>query len=449
MNGATPLAGDAGRFGLLWDTLASREQAMLTSRVAGHTLEEIAQQHGLTRERIRQLILKAENQLTGTGNEAVPGWRQALHSLDSQPVVSASMIGRALGTGHPVIIEVFGRAAGFEPARAWGGVLRGWWTAQPDALNDLVRTIVSEAPMRSDELEGRVAAVCGDGTPSALLFKDPRSPLVQDSSGNWLRRRVFARDTAYLWLLERGEPCRTEELLRATSSSNIHSFREALRRDNRFRQIRPAGTWALAEWTHIDMPPWANAVEALVQAVTELGPISKESLFARVAERYPVSMWRLQQCLLHDEVGITPDGQIDLVSRGATPIEDPEPTKPPTMACDSKSNVIGVRLTVDKDLARGSGIVVNPWLTWKLGLRQAPMSKTFDVESGLAPLTVRRGTSAAQISTLRQHAEAGGMTIGCELIILLRIDGSTAKVLHACTPGACGNATPDRADITV
>lgn len=438
MSGCAPAtAGEAGCFELLWDALSQREREMLTSRIAGQTLGEIAREHSLTHERIRQLILRAENQLVDTGDKLIPDWRQALDTLVSQPAVPGSTIGGVLGSRHPVIIDVFGRAAGFEPARVWGGVLRGWWTSQPDALNDLVHTITSEAPMRSNELEDRIATICGDGMPTALLFKHARSPLIQDASGNWIRRRVLTRDTAYLWLLDRGEPCRIEELVQATNGSNLHSFREALRRDDRFRQIRPAGTWALAEWSHIDMPPWANAAEALVQVVNEAGPITKESLFNRVMERYPVSLWRLQQCLLHVEIGITSEGQIDLVSRGATPIEEPEPAKPPTIACDPDGKVIGIRLTVDKDMVRGSGVIVNPWLTWKLGLRQAPMSKTFDIGPDSPPLTIRRGTSGAQISTLRQITHTQGMSIGCDIVLLLRVDDATAKVFHACTPGAC------------
>lgn len=443
MNGFTPLPVDSGSWAIIWNAIAQREQEILSLRVNGLKLDEIGRRHGLTRERIRQLIIQTEDKLIAAADELVPEWRDALGAVASQPVVPGSTIGGILATSHDTMIDVLCRASGFEPARAWGGTLRGWWTAHPDALAELIDAVTSAAPMRSDELETLVAATCGDGMPAALLFQHRNSPIVQGPVGNWLRRRFSARDTVYMLLLERGEPCRIVELMEATNSDNTHTFRESLRRDDRFRQIRPAGTWALTEWKHIDMPPWSNAVEALVQTVSELGPIGKEALFARVIERYPVTPWRLQQCLLHDEVGLTPNGEIDLVSRGAVPIEEPEPTRPSTIACDPHGNVIGVRLTVDKDLMRGSGVVVSHWLTWKLGLRHSPMSRTFDMGTDFPPLTVRRATSAAQISTLRQHAQAQDMKIGCQLIVLLRADESTAKVVHACPSDRCDIALPN------
>jgi hypothetical protein len=183
----------------------------------------------------------------------------------------------------------------------------------------------------------------------------------------------------------------------------------------------------------------------MIDVVSELGPLSKEVLFARVTERYPVSSWRLQQCLLSDEIGATSDGLIDLVKKGAHPIEGREPVQPARMTSDADGNVLGMRLTVNHELMRGSGVTVSPWITWKLGLRQAPMAKTFDTNDGSKPLTLKRTTSAAQISSLRQHALAQGASIGCDLIVLLRVDNSTARIVHACPLGTCkaSGITPD------
>lgn len=165
--------------------------------------------------------------------------------------------------------------------------------------------------------------------------------------------------------------------------------------------------------------------------------MSKDHLFARVAERYPVTAWRLQQCLSSDRIGVTPEGFVDLIARGAEPMEEPEPTQPKTMAVDPAGNVLGIRLTVDNDVLRGSGIVVNTWLTWTLGLHRAPMSKTFTIVGSDDVLTVRRGTSGAQISSLRQHVQALGTVYSCQLAVLLRVDDSTAQIMHVCPNGAC------------
>jgi hypothetical protein len=213
------------------------------------------------------------------------------------------------------------------------------------------------------------------------------------------------------------------------------AVREALRRDDRFRQIRPEGTWALAEWTHLRTTTYASAVEAMVAVVTESGPLSRARLFAKVTELYPVTPWRLKQCLLSDQLGETPDGLVDLVSRGARPLEEEEPVRPDTMAVEGA--VLGVRIPVNQEILRGSGVNVNTWLTWRLGLRRAPTNRTFTTPGDHSPLVVRRGTSSAQLSSLRRHALELEVVDGCVLAVLLRLDDDTARVGHGCALDTC------------
>jgi hypothetical protein len=429
----------------IWDTVELRAREMLACRRAGLTLEDIGRQHGLTRERVRQVILKAEGQLAVAGSIWIPDWHKRLIALKSVVAIPTSAIAEILSTQDQILIDIFSTTAGFEPVAFWGGKLQEWRTADSGTLKELFDTVVTAAPMRVGDLESYASTLGLAELPLATLLTLERSPLVQDADGNWLRRRFLTRDAAYMQLLERGEPCSIDELATAVATSKLHSLREALRKDTRFKQIRPEGTWTLTEWTHIDATPYANAVEAMVGVVSELGPLSKEALFARVTERYPVSSWRLQQCLLSDEIGATSEGLIDLVKRGATPVEDREPAQPATMTSDAEGKILGIRLTVNHELLRGSGVNVSPWITWKLGLRHAPMAKTFDTIDGSKPLTIKRMTSAAQISTLRQHALAQGAAIGCGLILLLHVDDSTARIVHACALGTCkaSDVTPD------
>lgn len=414
-----------------------RERRILLARFSGSTLQEIGTQEGLTRERIRQLVLEAEKKLTSATDHAFPNWRQRLAPLLAAPAVPASAIAEALTTHNYILVSALAAAAGFKHARAWGSRVEGWWTTDLSVLDSTLHAIADEAPIRASEFEATAAALGAARFPVEKLFEHKRSPLIKDQGGNWLRRRILARDSAYLYLLKHGEPVQMEELITGVDHANIQALRESLRRDARFKQIHPEGTWALSEWTHLGESPYTNAVEALVDVLTEYGPISKDVLFSRVAQLYPVSSWRLEQCLLSEEIGMTADGMIDLVKRGAEPIEDSEPTKPETMACDEAGNIFGIRLTVDKDMIRGSGIGVHRWLTWKLGLRQAPMSKTFDIAESPKPITVRRGTSIAQISSLRKYIQEQGMVIGCEMILILRVDDLTARVVHACALDTC------------
>ncbi|MFE5621682.1 sigma factor-like helix-turn-helix DNA-binding protein [Streptomyces virginiae] len=427
-----------------WSLLDERSRLMFAEREEGRTLEEIGQVHGVTRERVRQILLKAEQHLLVTADLMAPDWREHLTELATRPAVTTENLTDVLGVDGHVTIGAYARAAGYVHPRVWGCDLNGWWAAGSGDLERRLREIAERAPLRAGELSGFAeAAGVPEGVPLESLFGGERSPLVQGEDGSWLRRRARGRDACYLWLLQRGEPCRAEELANATGVSTAHAVREALRRDDRFVQVRPEGTWALVEWSLPEVTPYANAVEALVAVVTESGPISKDTLFSRVVERYPVTAWRMQQCLLSDQIGTTADGLIDLVERGAVPNEESEPPKPDTMAVDPQGKVYGIRLKVDKDVLRGSGILVSSWITWSLGLRRAPMSRTFALPGDAGPLILRRGTSGAQISSLRLYAQAQRMVIGCDIAVLLRADDSTADVRHACEEGNCPARYPD------
>lgn len=418
------------------DQLSARDRAMLEARVSGLTLDAIGKPHGVTRERARQIIRDRSNEIIADGDKIYNRWREELAHLGSRIIIREDDIASALGASDPVIIDVFARAAGLKRAQAWNRPLKGLLTAHQSALEETISQIAGDIPARGEDIEARILEKLGDGHLADVIFGGDHSPVTQDPRGHWVRRRSRIRDSAYLWLLEQGEPRKTDDIARAVNGGNQHSVREALRRDERFRQIRPTGTWTLAEWGHIDVPEWASAVDAVIDAVARYGPIDKAALFGRVVESYPVTSWRLQQCLLHEDIGVTADGKIDLTSRGATPIEEDEPAQPTSMACPD-GKVIGVRLDVNKDLLRGSGISVNSWLTWRLGLRRAPMSLVFDAEANLPPVTIRRGTATAQISTLRKHSLAQGLVIGCEIVLMLRMESLTVKVLHVCSAETC------------
>lgn len=396
----------------------------------------------MSRERVRQLLVKAQDHLGAYADAFADDWRDRLTALVERPAVRQSEVAAVLDVRNQVSVGLLAQSVGAEPPRTWAGPLHGWWTRRPAVLEGLLRKGAEDAPLRGEDVAATFAAA---GVPNDIplleLLGHPDSPLAPGIEGAWLRRRARGRDAAYLFLLARGEPCRAEELLAATGIRRKAAVSEALRRDERFVHLRLEGTWALAEWPHVDVTPYPNAVEAFVAVVTELGPLPKEALFVRVGERYPVTLWRLQQCLLSDRVGMTEAGLIDLVARGATPIEESEPARPPTMAVDPAGNVFGVRLAVDKDVLRGSGIIVNSWLTWQLGMRQAPTARTFSIAGNPEPIVLKRATSAAQLSSLRRLVKEYGMVEGCEFALFLRVDDSTARIEHACVPHVCPAAS--------
>ncbi|MFK4111702.1 sigma factor-like helix-turn-helix DNA-binding protein [Streptomyces sp. NPDC002176] len=421
-----------------WETgiFDEREQAVVAGRAEGRTLDEVGRVLGLTGERVRQIQNRARKRLADMADIVQEGWRETALAAGAGPGTSREAFAAALGVVDHVALEELLTAAGLEAPQTWAGLLRGWWSAAPGTLDGALRRLVDTAPFRGDDLS-RAASEAGlpAGLPLARLLSHPESRLALSLDGHWVRRRARGRDAAYLWLLEAGRPCQPDELLAPMASTTPAAVREALRRDDRFRQIRPEGTWALTEWTHLHASPYSTAVEAMTAVVNEMGPLSRAQLFARVTELHPVTPWRLTQCLISDQLGETPDGLIDLVSRGARPIEEDEPSQPDSMAIEG--DVLGARIRVTRDLLRGSGINVNTWLTWRLGLRQAPTSRSFMTAGEHPPLIVRRRTSSAQLSSLRLHALELEVVHGCVLAILLRLDNNTARVGHGCAPEAC------------
>ncbi|EGE41253.1 RNA polymerase subunit sigma-70 [Streptomyces sp. SID4928] len=435
-----------------WDTVFDeRARGIIEARAAGCTLEEAGARFGVTRERARQIISEGQCKLAIMVDVMVPAWRTVAQQTGAAPAVRREDLAVALRAEDHVILEVLLIEAGLRAPRTWAGPLRGWWTTDPDELDRRLLRLVDRAPVRGDDLdeEARVVGM-PEGVNVAELLDDPRSRVVRDAAGHWVRRKVRRRDSAYLHLLDAGRPCRAEDLIEPMGVTSVAAAREGLRRDDRFVQVRPEGTWALAEWSHLRVAPYGNAIEAVVAVVTERGPITQRALFSEVRQMYPVTASRLRQCLLSDQLGRTPDGLIDLVARGAQPIEEPEPPRPDSMAV--QGDVLGVRIPVDRDVLRGSGVRVHSWLTWRLGLRQTPMRRTFATAGGHAPLTVTRAASFAQVSTLRRHVIELGAVEGCVLAVILDLAVGTARVRHGCAPGECQTSLVDsrsRADQTL
>ncbi|MEW1701143.1 sigma factor-like helix-turn-helix DNA-binding protein [Streptomyces sp. NPDC091278] len=420
-----------------WEgTFDERERAVVEGRSAGRTLDEVGATLGLSRERARQIQKEVRKRLVVMADILQDGWQKTARAAGEGMAVSRQTIAAELKmTDHPLVDELL-IAAGLDAPRTWAGGLRGWWSTDPTALGRALGRLVESAPFRRDDLR-RAASEAGlpPGLPLARLLAHDGSRLASSPDGHWVRRRARGRDAAYLWLLESGRPTRPEELLVPMAATTVAAVKEALRRDDRFRQIRSEGTWVLTEWTHLHASPYATALEAMVAVVTESGPLSRAQLFARVTELHPVTLSRLKQCLVSSLLGETPDGLVDLASRGARPAAEEEPARPDSMAI--AGDVLGVRIPVTRDVLRGSGVSVHSWLTWRLGLRHAPMSRVFATAGDHLPITVRRGTGGAQLSSLRRHALELEVGDGCVLAVLLRLDDDTARVGHGCAPAAC------------
>ncbi|MFF3864251.1 sigma factor-like helix-turn-helix DNA-binding protein [Micromonospora sp. NPDC001898] len=427
------------RLAAAWARLDDRARDILIRRSAGQTLEAIGTVHDVSRERVRQVIRNTERALAALADVWWPGWSdRVISSAAIEVVVAEGDLKGIPATGIPDARRALLRQIGLYPSQTWAGRFDDLWSVSATSLDRVLRDLAGQAPFPSDELRERAT---GLGIPIAVpveqIIEHPCSPLTRDSRGHWVRRRAEQRDAAYLWLTDEGEPREAARLADAIQATGVHAIEEGMRRDARFRKLQPEGLWALAEWTLPHTSGHGNALDAMIEVLRETAPLTRDELFARTAQRYPVTRSRLQQCLLSDQIGVGSDGRLDLVENGAKPVEESEPRRPPTIAIDPAGLVLGARLTVDKDILRGSGVIVHPWLTWRLGLRLAPTSRTFRLRGTDEILTVRRTTSAAQISALRALVQPMGVTVGCQLALLFRLDDGEADLRHACEPDAC------------
>ncbi|MFI7437798.1 sigma factor-like helix-turn-helix DNA-binding protein [Micromonospora haikouensis] len=427
------------RMAIAWAKLDDRARDILARRTAGQTLEVIGMAHGVSRERVRQILRDTEVALATLADACCPEWRdQVISQAAGAVVIAEEDLDEIPTAGIAEIKQTLLRHVGLHPSTTWAGRIDDLWSLSSTNLDRALRRLAAQAPFPSDELrEQAVALGIPVVVPVERIAMHPSSPLTRDSRGHWVRRRAEQRDAAYLWLTREGEPREATRLAVAIQATSVRAIEEGMRRDERFRKLQPEGLWALTEWTVPHTSGHGNALDAMIEVLRETAPLTRDELFARTAQRYPVTRSRLQQCLLSDQIGVVGDGRLDLVENGATPVEESEPRRPPTMVIDATGRVLGVRLAVDRDLLRGSGVIVHPWLTWRLGLRLAPSSRNFRLRGTDDILTVRRTTSAAQISALRTLVQSKGVTMGCQLALLLRLDDGEADLRHACDPHAC------------
>src|SRR5947209_5251623 len=73
---------------LVWrDVVDERARDMSVKRYAGLTLEEIGRDHGVSRERVRQIVASTEKDLIRYADRCQPGWRVEVGELLAERVV--------------------------------------------------------------------------------------------------------------------------------------------------------------------------------------------------------------------------------------------------------------------------------------------------------------------------------------------------------------------------
>lgn len=273
-----------------WSLFDDRSTDIVARRLAGQRLAEIGELHGVTRERVRQLQMSAELELLADQQRHAPtlpadlanmiGDRAAVPDLEVQALiptdtgVARHALVRALGATHP---------------RTWSGDLYGWWTQHPATLDLQLRELAALGPLGVDDIAPAAAGLgIPDNLPLDNLLSGPKSPLSRHSTG-WVRRQRVTRDGAYLWLQAEGEP-RPIALIAAATKTPENTVRERMRADDAFAQVRPEGTWGLADWRLAGADSrYSTAADVLVEVLRDQGPMTLRQLRAESMRRYPVS----------------------------------------------------------------------------------------------------------------------------------------------------------------
>ena len=427
-----------------WLALPERSREVLRRRLSGDTLDGVGQDLGVTRERVRQLESDGRERLLEQQRIHDGGLPARLQELGVERVVIteeevAGAVGGTSSAPRWVILKGLGMV---HPVVA-GRRRPDLWTFDRDALNGQLEALVSVTPCSDEEAReaAREIGIPGGFDWQAMLATEIGT-LTRHRLG-WVRTRKAPRDIAYLWLRREGEPRTLVEIAAAAGldgQRSRHALGERLRRDEAFAQVRPEGTWALADWRVPGTEGrYGSALDVVVEVVRDLGPMTAAQLQTESRLRYPVSDWRIQHCLSSNLIGLNEDGLFDLAERGAKPVEDEEPSQPSQI--EVSGSIVGVALRVNRDLMRGSALPVHRWLTWYLGLRTATASRHFALPGALGEITIRRGLGNMTVSSLRVPAASLGVVEGCALTLLLRTDGDTADLLHVCGIGNCRSPT--------
>ncbi|MCH8562054.1 hypothetical protein LTI14_02310 [Nesterenkonia sp. YGD6] len=388
------------------------------------TLAELGAKYNVTRERIRQLENRAKGVLLDSLNTLLPEWRkQVLESFENRPVVHLNQVARAISSGEaglaiaPIILDELE----FRPVKK----AKWWYSLDPSAVQEILDSMSPTGPILKNDWEELIesSALPPDfyGTLASLI------PTVE--FGRHLVRKNSQRYDKIAAVLMDG-PLRTDEIVKRTKLS-ANSVRSALDHYDDFISLLKS-RWALIGT--VEGPKYRSTLPAVLDILKEEGPQSYRDLVRKVTAVHDVSPWRVDQCLDNYQIGNMADGRIWLVEHGAQKPSETEPEQPEHMV--AIGDRVGIRQTANYDHVRGSGFLVNKWLCWRLGLRAAPQSVTFESELG-SELTITRTGQKASLSSVRSALEYFGVIEGCEFVITLDIERQAWSLNHTCPVDGC------------
>lgn len=384
------------------ERLSSMQVTVIEERSKGRTLESIAEDIGLTRERIRQIEKSAFDSL-----------EQALTKSDLSKVIRETF-------EHDVIVNI-------DEIDCLGVIPRGlaYVYVKYFRLKILditpqrfvykgeppwVKQIQSQAPISIEIAEAIVGATIDEHFAQvvAILTGTNHHPEYGFYGGK-------TSDLYYLFLQKKGSQSSIQELCQVFEETDRNVLAKVDRDDRIVRHFTDKSV-VLAEW------PEARSVvnsakEALLLVLEQNGPLAQVQLIRKAQAIYSRTAGRYAQVLDDPIFGRTSDGRIDLLANGAKPREIKEPKRHRSIK-EYENGLATIDLKVDKELLRGAGPQAPKRLAWLMGLNKP--EDYIDFVGGYPNhLRLKFFTSGVSFSSLRLISEEMGLQNGCEIQVAL------------------------------
>jgi RNA polymerase sigma factor (sigma-70 family) len=407
----------------LVSTLDDHAQQILARRFFANrsdTLDEIGQDLGVTRERVRQIESRAR--------------ADVVQALDSAPLGAVSATVReVVGIVFPLadlirLIPALARPVPAAGQPAWRVLdrlddayeIKDGWCAAPTIVSAQTETLT-----RLQEHANRHGVASISDLPSLNPNLPAESALA--SMKDWLRYCGFSVDGEYVFtrlqsvgdraagiLSVTGSPMSSQDILdRLGIERSLTSLRNAMGADDRFERV-DRDKWALAEWGLESY----SGIRALVREEVARGggQIPMDTLIERIAGRYSVSA---NSVIAY--ASAPPFEAKGGIVRFAVGDRDTRKGPERTRRLYRRADAWLYRIMVTNEHLRGSGSPAPMALAAILGLQHGQVRQ---LESALGPQTISWVGPQPAFGTIRRFLVDSDVSIGSEIFLVIDDNGS-------------------------
>lgn len=403
------------------------------------TLESIGERWGISRERVRQLQLKAKAHL------------KRVHMADFQPIIRRSKtlrqyIGSAVPVSHPSIEEALTWATDdFSPIceiqPEFAGSLLLWLAGPYRAYGDWLLTD-PDLPHNTRGALVRRTSENGLISNDAIAISLAQFDIAECHHNDWVNHlREFLRvddgviyfkgnipDRARSLIRYHNRPLTVEEMLKDIGSDSVRSVRQRLIDDAGLWRINKQGQFVLAGTPGYD--EYTGITDEITQELERCGgQASYDHLVKTLSDAYGVKETSIA-AYINTPLFSKDDNSIVRV-RGSDQNIEVSTDIEKTAACYCTNDCTWYwRVKVSPDMMRGSGRVIPNAFAQQLGCN---LGDKIEVESECGPITLswpRTSIAGATIGSVRCALTHYGAKIGDFLFIRATSPTITFDVLH-------------------